>query len=112
MDAFGNFKGARILGLCLNVLGFSGKLARDYRREESALGGPVVAWTKKNYLRLVEDHPNVARACLHGSIEYDAENRRLVKTYSGDQTVKEPKRVYLKLDEPIPGQQTAAFAAA
>ena len=101
MDEWGNFKGARILGLCLNVLGFSGKRTRDYRREQSVLAGPVVAWTKRNYLRLVEDHPNVANACLHGSIEFDAANHQLVKTYSGNQTLKEPKRVYLKLDKLI-----------
>lgn len=96
MDKWGNFKGARILGLCLNVLGFGEARTRDSRREETALMPVVVAWTQRHYLRLVEHHPKVAQACLHGSITYDAENKRLVTTYLNE-TGKEPESRYLEL---------------
>ena len=100
LDDYGTFKGGRILGLCLNVLGFGEKRTRDYRRDETALMSVVVAWTKRNYLRLVEHHPKVAQACLHGAVTFDAENKQLVKEYA-DETRKEPRRRYLKLLDPV-----------
>ena len=99
MDKWGIFEGGRILGMCLNVLGFEEKRTRDYRRGEAALTPVIVRWTKHNYLRLVEEHPKVARACLHGRITYDADNNQLVKTFS-DETSKEQTRSYLKLLKP------------
>jgi hypothetical protein len=50
MEQWGNFKGARILGMCLNVLGFSEtRTRRDYDREEVSLRIAVVGWTKETF---------------------------------------------------------------
>jgi len=109
MDRWGNFKGAQILGLCLNVLGFGENRTRDNRRDETALMSLIVTWTKRNYLRLVENHPKVAQACLHGSVTFDAENKQLVKEYA-DETRKEPRRRYLKLLDPVTPGPTLVVA--
>ena len=58
-----NFKGARILGVCLNVMGLEigkGSFAREHR----ALHRVILAWTQRNYLRVRRDFPKVAKACL------------------------------------------------
>ena len=98
MDRFANFKGARLLGFCLNVLGL--KLAdrhRGFRREFYPLQAAAISWVKANYRVLLAEHPEVAEACLQGQISYDRDNHRLVQTYS-DRTGKEPSREFLYLD--------------
>lgn len=100
MDEFANFKGARILGYCLNVLGLTrGSRYKSYSKEFYPLRAAAITWTKANYHRLLADHPKVAEACIQGSVTYDAEKHRLVKTYSNE-TRKEPNREYLDLDTP------------
>jgi hypothetical protein len=102
MDKFVNYKSARILGYCLNVMGLSiqpGKTAygQDYR----ALKRAVVNWTKRNYLRICTANPDVADACLIGSIGFDPQGMRLVKTYAKG-LEREPHREYLELDAASP----------
>jgi hypothetical protein len=98
MNEFVNFKGARILGYCLNVLGLTLVNRRtSHRRQDYTLQAVVLSWTKANYKRLLADYPNVAKACLLGSVSYDAEKHSLVKTYSGDMR-REAVREYLELD--------------
>lgn len=95
MDRFANFKGARILGYCLNIFGL--KLIdrhKGHGKEFYPLQATAISWTKANYKRLLVDHPNVAKACLQGSVSYDRENHRLVKTYAAA-TEKEPVHEFL-----------------
>jgi len=82
MEKFANFKGARILGFCLHVLGLTlVDRHTGYGKEFYPLQAMVLKWTRANYQKLLTHHPKVAKACLHGSISYEAENRRLVQTY-------------------------------
>lgn len=98
MDKFPNFKGARFLGYCLNVFGLTlVDRHKGFRRNVYPLQAAVLDWTKRNYRRLVTGDPKVAEACLQGAVTYDAENHRLVKTFS-NATKKEPVCVFLKLD--------------
>jgi len=98
MDSAPNFVGAHILGFCLNVLGLTAKSERSSReKDEDALRICAVRWVKTNYMRLIENNPEVAKACIQGSISYDAAAKRLVKTYSG-RTGKRPATVFLELD--------------
>jgi hypothetical protein len=98
MDEFANFKGAGILGYCINVLGLTlVDRHKGYGREHYPLHVVVLNWTKKNYRRLVVDHPKVAERCLQGSVAYDRDNHRLVKTFANE-TRKEPVCAFLKLD--------------
>ena len=97
MNSFANFKGASLLGYCLNVLGV--KLTdrhKGHGKEFYPLQAAALSWVKANYSQLLADHPKVAQACLQGSVSYDADNHRLVKTYSGE-TAKEPSRDYFDL---------------
>jgi len=101
MDKYVNFKSARILGYCLNVMGVQLQEKGAFGREYRALHRAILAWAQRNYLRIYRANPKVARACLIGSISYDAERERLVKTYAeGLET--EPDRLYLTLTTWMP----------
>lgn len=90
-----NFKSARILGICLNVMGLEvGK--GSFGREHRALQRALLAWTRRNYARVFNQYPKVAEACLIGSISFDSQKMRLVKTYA-EGLNREPDRQYLDL---------------
>ncbi|WP_286902074.1 hypothetical protein [Vreelandella sedimenti] len=99
MKEFPNFKGARILGFCLNVLGLTVK-EQNIFHEGKALHKAVLSWTKKNYAWLHSYNPNVAEACLVEGFTYDAINRRIIKTYPAEGLRREPKYVYFYVDTP------------
>ncbi|MES2535629.1 MAG: hypothetical protein V4632_07120 [Pseudomonadota bacterium] len=113
MKRFPNFKGAKILGFCLNVMGLTIG-PRDYDKESRALQKAVLAWTKKNYVWLHGYNPRVAEACLVDGMTFDAENRRLVRMYPAEGLRREPRYVYLELDPapPEPGAEVAAASQA
>ena len=96
MRRFANFKGARILAFCLNVMGLAVRKG-DYDKDSRALQKAVLAWTKKNYVWLHDYNPRVAAACLVDGMTYDAENQRLVKTYPNDGLRLEASYVCLEL---------------
>ena len=104
MKRFPNFKGARILSFCLNVMGLS-IIPGDYHKDSRALHRAVLAWTKKNYAWLHEYNPSVAEECLGDGMTYDAENRRLVFMKPAEGLRREPIYVYLDLDPPPPEHQ-------
>jgi hypothetical protein len=100
MDEWPNFKGAHALGFCLLVLGLSPiDRHKGHRKEDSPLQAVAARWASKNYARLLSDHPEVAAACLMGSVTYDNVGHRFVKTFA-DHTRKEPQREYLKVVQP------------
>lgn len=81
LESMPNFKAARILGICLNVMGLHEDRVKGYGRSFFPLKKAVLAWTKRNYLRLREVNEDVANSCLIGSISFDPEERKLVKTF-------------------------------
>lgn len=107
MRRFPNFKGAKILGYCLNVMGLSIKDG-DYDRDSRALQKAVLIWTKKNYAWLHSYNPRVAEACLVDGMSFDEANLRLVKTYPADGLRREPKYVYCNIDPPPLGEEGTA----
>jgi hypothetical protein len=95
MDRIPNFKSARVLGICLNVMGLelgTGEVGREHR----PLQRVILAWTRRNYLRVRCEYPKVADACLVGGISYDAKRKRLVKTYA-EGLNRKPDQRYLAL---------------
>lgn len=94
-----NYKSARILGLCLNVMGLHVGNKTGFGSEEYALRKVILAWTKKNFLTLYARLPDVAEAAIMGSITFDEENNRLVKTYLKGLSREAPKE-FLDLDPP------------
>lgn len=97
MRRFANFKGARIIAFCLNVMGLTLRQG-DYDKDSRSLHKAVLAWVRKNYLWLHEYNPRVAAACLVDGITFDPENRRLVKTYPVDGLRREASFIYLDLN--------------
>ena len=75
-----NYKSAKILGICLNILGPTIN-QQTFMRHDTVLHKVIISWLKKNYLILRECQPDVADACIIGSITYDEENRRIVKSF-------------------------------
>jgi len=97
MKRFPNFKGAKILGFCLNVMGLKLKEG-DYDEDSRALHKAVLAWANRHYDWLHAYNPRVAEACLVDGISYDAENRRIVKTYPAVGLRRERLDVYLYVE--------------
>ena len=100
MERFPNFKGARVLGFCLNVMGLELR-GKSYDKQSRALHKAVLAWTKRHYAWLHSYNPRVAEACLVDGLTYDAENQRIVKTYPVEGLRREAQFVYLTV-EPVP----------
>jgi hypothetical protein len=91
LERFPNYKSSRILGFCLNVMGFRVGEKKGYGSEQYALRKTVLAWTQVNFLKLVERQPEVAASCLTGGITFDKEHSRLVKTYAKGLELEAPK---------------------
>jgi hypothetical protein len=96
MDKFQDFSSARLLGYCLNVMGLVVWQRAEYGKDFRALHRAILAWTQRNYLRLVKLNPELANRCLTGGISYDRDGLRLVKTYAKG-FGQEPHREYLDL---------------
>jgi len=97
MNKYPNFKGARILSFCLNVMGLQ-RSKQDYDKDSRALHRAILFWTRKNYARLCEYDPRVAQACLVDGMTYDAANHRLAKEYLQLPGQLMPHCVYLDLE--------------
>jgi hypothetical protein len=98
LEDFPNYKSSRILGFCLNVMGVKiGKKNEFFERSQYALHKVVLSWTKRNYLKLRQIHPEVAESCLIGSISFDEHGSRIVKTYIKGLDIEPPKH-YLELE--------------
>jgi hypothetical protein len=99
MDRFVNFKSARILGYALYVFGLTPMERHDDNNGKwmYPIQKSVLRWTRRNYRKLLSDSPPVARACLIGSLSYDDEHGRLVKTFDGDQR-RPPVQEFLDLE--------------
>lgn len=96
LEEFPNYKSARVLGICLNVMGLNIGNKKGFGEGEYPLRKAVLNWTKQNYQKLVQVHPPVAKACLMGGISYDDEKKQLVKTYAQGLNL-EPNKGYLDL---------------
>lgn len=101
MRRFVNFKGATILGFCLNVMGLTISKG-DYDKDSRALQKAVLAWTKKYYVWLHAYNPRVAEACLVDGMTYESDNRRLVCSRPAEGLRRKPSYVYLELDPAPP----------
>ena len=104
MRRFPNFKGAKILSFCLNVMGLAVQDERHFR-DSKALQRAMLSWTTKNYAWLWSFNSRVAEACLVDGMTYDAEHRRLVTSYPAEGLRREPHYDYLNLDPPFPGEE-------
>jgi hypothetical protein len=101
LEKLPNYKSSRILGFCLNVMGLKIGEKKEYDRDYYPLRKAVLEWTRKNYLQLKSIHPEVSESCLIGSISFDEQGARLVKTYIKGLSLEAPKE-YLELSPASP----------
>ena len=77
---FHNFRAARLLGLCLNVMGLN-LSCRSKDRDFFALHAALLSLTKKHFSKLHTTNPTLAAECLVTDITFDQAHLQLVKTY-------------------------------
>jgi hypothetical protein len=99
LETHPNFLNARYLGYCLNVLGLEVGKKRDHRGDEYPLRRVVISFAQKHYLALVKRQHKIAAAVLLGTISFDKNKKRLVKTYREGLSLTAPT-VTLDLMEP------------
>lgn len=95
-EKFPNYKSARLLGICLSVMGLAPQKRSSYGREHAALKAVLLPWVQKNYKKIRTNNYKIGDACLIGSITYDEKGSRLVKTYLAG-LKPEPDREYLEV---------------
>ena len=95
-----DFQAARILGLCLNVMGLS--VSKDsYYHDSRALQLAVLRWTKKRYAWVYSENPVLAAACLVDGFTYEPDNNRIVHTRPADGRRQQASYIYFPV-EPKP----------
>jgi hypothetical protein len=100
MEQFPNYKGARVLAYCLNVMGLSVRNENHFR-DSVALQKVILSWTIKNFAKLYSNNPHFAVDCLPDGITYEVSKHRLVKTYPANLLMNMPNFVFLNVN-PIP----------
>lgn len=93
MDVWPNYKGARILGFCINVMGVKIHESISIEKDYLPLQKAVLSWVKKNYLALRKSHPEVADYCLMGRVTFNKRTSSLEKAYIKSMDGKTPKDV-------------------
>lgn len=104
MNNFVNFKSAKILGFCLNVMG------QEVRHDVGlnphiALHHVVLTWLRNYYAWLHFKNNEVAEACLMAEWTYDEVNSRIVHTRPAGGLRTESAHFYLPVDRYVPIQQ-------
>lgn len=106
MKEFPNFRGAKFLGFCLNVLGL--EVSReDHYRDSRPLHKAILSWTKKNYAWLYSYNKRVAEACLVDGYSYEKKRMRIVRTYPANGLRREKECFYFQVDKPLPKTELA-----
>jgi hypothetical protein len=97
MQKFPNYKGSRILGLCLNVMGFK-IMSGGFGKEGRALQKAVLSWTRQHFARIHAINPRIVEVGLVDGMTYEPENLRLVVTYSADALWPEAQSEHFQVD--------------
>lgn len=101
MKRFPNFKGAKLLRVCLNVMGLKAA-GRRLDKGSHPLHVAILAWTKQNFVWLYEYNSSVGEDCLAEGFTFDRKRRRLVRTLAAEGLRREASQIYLELDRPSP----------
>ncbi len=76
-----NYKSSKIIGFCLNVMGFNMARRTGLDVQFFPLQRLLLKQVQKHFIKVRKEMPEVAKAMLVGTLSYDAKNKRLVKTY-------------------------------
>lgn len=104
LKTFPNFKGARYLAFCLNVMGLELNRQPLYR-DSFPLQRAILRWTKRNYALLRQRNAEVADKCLVAGTSFDEEQMRIVKCYPVEGLRRQAHNLYLPVD-PAPATPT------
>lgn len=77
MNKFPDHQAAKVLGLCLNIMGLEIQKDTVYL----SLHKLLLIWVRTNYFKLISEQPLLAESCLIGDISLDQENHCLIKTW-------------------------------
>jgi hypothetical protein len=94
MKDFPNYKGAKILAFCLNVMGLRIHEKNSLNVDSLALQKAVLSWTRKNFARL---HTYNSRVMLAGFVEnmsYNEAAQQIVKEYVAGLDREPPRDVF------------------
>jgi len=93
-----NYKSARILGLCLNVLGIKPvRRTNSADRVDHALKRALLAWSRTKLMKCWEQRPDVVESGLPANLQINPRYRRIVRTFPKF-LQRKPKIVYFQLD--------------
>jgi hypothetical protein len=106
MTEMPNYKGARILSFCLNVLGIHAP-KRKIDKGSYPLHLAILRWTRKNFARLHYESPQVAEVCLPVGLSYDAATCRLMKSFPVTAFRREPEYLYFEV-VPLPADPSSS----
>ena len=94
---FHNFRAARLLGLCINVMGLT-RSSRAKNRDFFALHAVILNLVKANFTKLYTTNQSLAENCLVNEVTFDHPNLQLVKTYPSFSASGQPNTVTFKVD--------------
>lgn len=95
IEKFPNYKSSRIIGFCLNVMGFNAKRKTGLDVQFFPLQRLLLKQVKKHFLKVRQKFPpEVTDAILVGTLSYDARGKRLIKTYIKGLNKKAPKEYF------------------
>lgn len=90
------YRGARILGFCLNVMGLT-LTSKERHKGIYALQNVTLRWSVRNFSDLHANDRSLAEACLVDGLSYDNEQRIIIKTFMSWKG-REPDREYLSVN--------------
>lgn len=96
LQNFLNFKGGRILGFCLNVMGF--EVSENELHANVALQRAILSWTRANFSMVHKKNSRVVDAWLVDGMIFDETRSRLERTYPVDGLRIVPCREYFEVD--------------
>lgn len=73
-----NVDSIRILGYCLNVLGFYVYKDQPFGKYWCEFHTKLLDWTKNNIVDLIEKYPSIARECFVDGMKYDKKRKQLI----------------------------------
>ena len=97
MKKLPNYKGARILAFCINVMGIV-DIKKSDDKSQWSIQKPILIWLRKNYLELWNKNKDVAQRCLIDNTSYDSDSFKIVKIYPSNGLRTEAKSFSFEID--------------
>lgn len=97
MKDWPNYKGGKILGMCLNTSMLTSRTQKS-NRHEYPIYRAALHWSKKNLARVNASNPKVLAECFPTRLKFDESDLKLTYTFDANAFNTEPKHVYFSVD--------------